>query len=204
MKICTKCKIEKERNEFTKCSRNKNGLHHCCKECLKIYRNENKDNIKKWQDENKDRLDNLRSKYRQNNKEHIRLYNKKYKQANKEKNREKINSYYRNKKKSDPLFKFKSSVRNLIYTSFKRGGGVKSSKTTHILGCSFDYFRTYIENQFNDNMSWDNYGAYWEFDHIKQLAYAKTFEDIIELNHYTNFQPLEVNLNRMKNLKLYN
>jgi len=51
-------------------------------------------------------------------------------------------------------------------------------------------------------MTWDNYGTYWEFDHIKQLAYAKTFEDIIELNHYTNFQPLEINLNRMKNFKI--
>jgi spore maturation protein CgeB len=116
--------------------------------------------------------------------------------------REKINNYYRNKKKSDPLFKFKLSVRNLIYNSFKRGGSVKSNKTTDILGCSFDDFKTYIENQFNESMSWDNYGTYWEFDHIKQLVYAKTFEDIIELNHYTNFQPLEINLNRMKNFKI--
>ena len=202
MKICTKCKIEKERNEFTKSSRNKNGLHHCCKECLKIYRNENKDNIKKWRNENKDRLKYLRLEYRQANKEYIRLYNKEYKQANKEKNREKINNYYRNKKKSDPLFKFKLSVRNLIYNSFKRGGSVKSNKTTDILGCSFDDFKTYIERQFNENMTWDNYGTYWEFDHIKQLAYAKNFEDIIELNHYTNFQPLEIYLNRMKNFKI--
>ena len=202
MKICTKCKIEKEVNEFTKCNRNKNGLHHCCKECLKIYRNENKDNIKKWRNENKDRLKYLRLEYRQANKEYIRLYNKEYKQANKEKNREKINNYYRSKKKSDPLFKFKLSVRNLIYNSFKRGGSVKSNKTTDILGCSFDDFKTYIESQFNENMTWDNYGTYWEFDHIKQLAYAKNFEDIIELNHYTNFQPLEIYLNRMKNFKI--
>jgi hypothetical protein len=202
MKICTKCKIEKEVNEFTKCNRNKNGLHHCCKECLKIYRDENKDNIKKWRDENKDRLKYLRLEYKQANKEYIRLYNKEYKQANKEKNREKINSYYRNRKKNDPLYKFKLSVRNLIYNSFKRGGSVKSNKTTDILGCSFDDFKIYIENQFNGNMSWDNYGTYWEFDHIKQLAYAKNFEDIIELNHHTNFQPLEVNLNRMKNFKI--
>ena len=49
-------------------------------------------------------------------------------------------------------------------------------------------------------MSWENYGNWsgiatklnhsWDLDHIVPLASAICEEDIIRLNHYTNFQPL--------------
>jgi len=49
-------------------------------------------------------------------------------------------------------------------------------------------------------MNWFNYGNWngipnkknvsWEIDHIMPLDSAKTEEDIIRLNHYTNLQPL--------------
>ena len=46
-------------------------------------------------------------------------------------------------------------------------------------------------------MSWNNYGLYngelnygWDIDHIMPLSSAKTQEDIIKLNHYSNLQPL--------------
>ena len=47
-------------------------------------------------------------------------------------------------------------------------------------------------------MNWDNI----HLDHIKPLATAKTEEDVILLNHYTNFQPLlaKDNLNKGKKI----
>lgn len=52
-------------------------------------------------------------------------------------------------------------------------------------------------------MNWDNYGLYnttkqygWDLDHIEPLSSAKTIEDVIRLNHYTNFQPLCSYVNR--------
>lgn len=52
-------------------------------------------------------------------------------------------------------------------------------------------------------MSWDNYGKYngelnfgWDIDHIKPLCLAKTKEEVINLNHYTNLQPLCSKINR--------
>ena len=37
MKICTKCKTQKEESEFHKCSMNKDGLYNNCKSCKKEY-----------------------------------------------------------------------------------------------------------------------------------------------------------------------
>jgi hypothetical protein len=46
-------------------------------------------------------------------------------------------------------------------------------------------------------MNWENKGKIgtdlnigWDLDHIIPLSSAKTEEEILKLNHYTNFQPL--------------
>ena len=75
--------------------------------------------------------------------------------------------------------------------SFKRGTNKfkKSAKTEIILGCTVLEFRNYIESKFIDGMNWKNQGK-WHLDHIKPLALGTNEEEVIELNHYTNFQPL--------------
>jgi hypothetical protein len=52
-------------------------------------------------------------------------------------------------------------------------------------------------------MSWDNYGKYngelnygWDLDHIIPLCTVTTIDELIKLNHYTNFQPLCSKVNR--------
>ena len=60
---------------------------------------------------------------------------------------------------------------------------------------------TFIEFYISESMNWDNYGSYWEFDHIIQLATSTNEEELLKLNHYSNFQPLEVEKNRSKNYK---
>ena len=103
-----------------------------------------------------------------------------------------MTTYISNRYKNDDIFRFKSNVRQLISGSFKRNKNniwKKKSKTESILGCKFDFFENYIEKQFTEGMTFENYGK-WHLDHIKPLALAKTEEDVIILNHYTNFQPL--------------
>ena len=46
-------------------------------------------------------------------------------------------------------------------------------------------------------MTIENHGT-WEIDHIIPLKTAKTKNDIIRLNHYTNLQPLWMEENRRK------
>jgi hypothetical protein len=55
--------------------------------------------------------------------------------------------------------------------------------------CSFEEFFIHIESQFIDGMSWEN-RSLWHIDHIIPLATAKTEEEILRLNHYTNLRPL--------------
>jgi hypothetical protein len=85
----------------------------------------------------------------------------------------------------------------MIYKSLKNNGFIKKMKSCDFLGCSYEEFKLHLESQFQPWMSWDNYGLYngelnygWDIDHIVPLASAKTEEELLKLNHYTNLQPL--------------
>jgi hypothetical protein len=52
-------------------------------------------------------------------------------------------------------------------------------------------------------MNWDNRGLYngtpeygWDIDHMIPSCSAKTEEELIQLNHYSNLQPLCSYINR--------
>jgi len=72
-----------------------------------------------------------------------------------------------------------------------------------ILGCDIDNFKSYLESKFEDWMTWENRGLYngefnygWDIDHIIPVSSAKTEEELLLLNHYTNLQPLCSKINR--------
>lgn len=117
--------------------------------------------------------------------ERSKINTKSYRDSNKEELSQRI----KDKKKNDPLFRLSDSIRTLIWISINKMGYRKNSKTSNILGCSFEEFKSYIESQFNDNMSWENYGE-WHLDHKTPVSWAETEEQVYELNKYTNFQPL--------------
>lgn len=191
MKKCKRCEIEKPFNEFSKDRNKKDGLQYKCKLCNKEY-------AERYYQNNKEYLLNKFSNYRENNKEKRNEYIKN--------NRENINKnrreYFHKRKKEDYLFKFNCNVRNLIKNSFTRGTNQfkKNAKSETILGCTIQEFKSYIENKFTEGMNWEN-RSLWHLDHIKPLALAITEEDIIKLNHYTNFQPLWAKDNLEKSSK---
>ena len=49
-KICTKCKIEKNVDNFCKNKTRKDGLSDWCKDCLAEYRNSRKEEIKAYEE----------------------------------------------------------------------------------------------------------------------------------------------------------
>jgi hypothetical protein len=178
MKVCTKCKLEKDFLEFSKNKSKKDGHNHICKLCD----NEKK---KKYYELNKDN----RKKYFYINKEKRAEYHKEYYKKNKEKIITYTIEYTKNRINNDSLFKLRTNIKTLIYSKFKNNGYTKNSKTNNILGCTFQEFKIHLENQFTEGMNWSNQGL-WHLDHIKPISLATTEEEVIALNHYTNFQPL--------------
>ena len=91
--------------------------------------------------------------------------------------------------KTDNLYKLIQSIRCLISCGFQRKGYTKNSKTHEILGCTFEYFAKHIEDQFTDGMSWANRSE-WHLDHRLPVSAARSEDEVVKLNHYTNFQPM--------------
>jgi hypothetical protein len=194
-KNCKEC----ENNYFRQYNlRNKDSK----KEYNRNYNILNKETIKiqksKYKQENKEKIKQRNKKYYESNKEYIKERNKNYYHLNKNNdipNRKWVNykdSIYKkrkDRKNTNSLYKLTASIRTLISNSIRKNSYSKSEKTNKILGCSFEDFKIYIESLFKDNMSWDNYGD-WHLDHKTPISWAETEEEIYELNHYTNFQPL--------------
>lgn len=144
--------------------------------------------------------------YYKNNVEKAKEKNRKYRKDNVKKIKE---SNRKNYKRFTPLQKLRLSISNNIRMSFKNKGFKKNSKTSNILKCSIIEFKSYIESKFEPWMTWENRGLYngelnygWDLDHIIPISSAKTEEEIVKLNHYTNFQPLCSKINRLEKRNL--
>ena len=113
----------------------------------------------------------------------------------------KFANWQKEKKKNDDIFRFVCSTRALISVTMKNQGYKKNSRSSQILGCDWNVFKIYIERKFTEGMSWSNYGK-WHLDHIYPISKATSYEMALELNHYTNFQPLWAFDNISKNNKI--
>ncbi len=186
-KVCTICKIEKPLSEYHNTKYTKNGKTSSCGKC-------NCERSRKYHLENKASISIKSKKYRKKNRDY---FNRKSNEWNKKTGY--ISAYQKERLKKDPFFKFKHRLRTLIRNSITKKGYTKRSKSFQILGCTHEEFIKYIESKFKEGMSWSNHGK-WHLDHIVPISSAKTEQDVISLNHYTNFQPLWAK----DNLKKYN
>ncbi|MFP4019330.1 MAG: HNH endonuclease signature motif containing protein [Bacteroidales bacterium] len=57
-------------------------------------------------------------------------------------------------------------------------------------GYSIEKLKKHLENQFTDDMNWNNYGEYWEIDHIKPLSLFDSLQDK-QAWRLKNLQPLK-------------
>lgn len=175
MKFCTKCELEKEKKYFSKDKSRKDALCVWCKECTK--------------------------KYQTNNKEKLLAYNKKYKEDNKEKINKQSLKYYNDKYKIDIQFKLGRNLRTRFNHALK--DGYKQGSAVRDLGCSIEYLKIYLEQQFIEGMTWENHGIkdkQWSIDHIKPLSKfdLTNREQLLESVNYRNLRPLWHVDNRIK------
>lgn len=217
---CKTCENIKSKN-----NRDNNIEKHREKE--KKYREANPNKIKEthknYRKNNKIKIKERDKKFSENNQEYIQEYRKEWNKTNlknkrkgqikyRKNNSKKISRRIKERKLIDPIFKLQKNISDSIRISIKRAGYNKKSKTTKILGCTFNEFKIYLESKFELWMNWNNHGKYkkdtfnfgWDLDHIIPISSAITYEDIIRLSHYTNFQPLCSKINRdVKKNKLF-
>jgi len=189
-------KSKKYREENKEIIKNYNNKYK--KEKSEYIKNYNKEYGKEYREENKEILKDYNKKYREVNKESLKEYNKNYREKNENKN--KYNLIRKERKENDPLYKLTCNIRTLICSSITNKGYQKESKTFEILGCSYEELKQYLESQFENWMNWSNYGnpkdgliepnKTWDIDHIIPLSSAKNEQELLELNHFKNLQPL--------------
>lgn len=117
-KICSRCKEEKNKCEFSKSTREKNGFQSWCKKCHKLQKIKNKEKltiqkrnyyienreeilvyIKNYHENNKERINNKRRMRYAENREEILKSKEKYYQENREKILTNIKEHYQKNKR---------------------------------------------------------------------------------------------------------
>ena len=216
MKKCSRCKKEKPSTEFYKDKRSKSGLYSACKKCH--YSLNKVGNLfraqKKWRIKNRLKIREYYKAWCLRNPEKIKSYGGKYKGRYKERkkmwakvwseryySKEYFRDYVKRRKKVDKQFHLSQNMATAIRAVLR--GKKKFRTIRNILGYSVKDLVIHLEKQFDDKMSWDNYGKYWEIDHKTPKSWFRytTPEDpqFKECWALKNLQPLERSLNRSKN-----
>ena len=188
MKKCRSCSRELPYSSFSHYKNVKSLAIVSCDECKATKKERDRARHRAWA---------------KNNKEHLKEY---YKDWSK-KNEDEVREYKRNWQKesrANPLKRLKYNYRSRVYKACKSLIIDKTSHTSELLGCDWDFFKSHIESQFKEGMTWDNYGK-WHIDHIVPLSSAKCETKLKMLFHYTNTQPLwaDENLKKGSNPKLF-
>jgi hypothetical protein len=108
--------------------------------------------------------------------------------------------YAARKYATDIEYRLKNNLRNRVRAILM--GRNKSGSAVRDLGCTVAELRTHIEAQFDDAMSWDNWGSIWQLDHERPLVSFDLTqrEQFLQACHYTNLRPLSVDDHKAKSI----
>ena len=114
----------------------------------------------------------------------------------------KSNAYQRKRRREEPAFAIMMRLRSRVHCALKAKGAIKTIGTIELLGCTPAFFRSYIEKQFVDGMTWENRDK-WHIDHKVPCA-AFNMLDPLQQHYcfwYKNHQPMWAIQNLSKNDK---
>jgi hypothetical protein len=116
------------------------------------------------------------------------------------------NERERERRKTDPKYKLDKNMSGAIWASLKsRGSSKGGSSWLEYVDYTIDQLVERLEKQFDDKMTWENKGSYWEMDHIIPIAnfnYTSPYdEEFKKCWALENFQPLKNLDNRSKGKK---
>ena len=111
--------------------------------------------------------------------------------------------YQKNKRKTDPIYKIRMCLSSRLNHALR--GELKAANTMKLVGCSVEFLKQYLENQFKPGMTWQNHTVTgWHIDHIMPCSIFDLSkpEKQKECFHYTNLQPLWYDENIRKSNKV--
>lgn len=185
---CGKCKTFKPLELFGK-SKRWDGLRPTCKECLKEYNSEHKEEKteynkqywqktmdiqkaknKEWREANPEKVKEGMRKWLEENAEYKKQKDKEYREENRDKYNEvhrtwMKNNYHKLKEKGGEQWALKKMKSNISRRIREILGQQKSEKCMDYVGCSLEDFRSHIQSTFSEGMTWENYGSEWHIDH---------------------------------------
>jgi hypothetical protein len=189
MKVCSKCREEKDFYQFSKSKSFKDGYSIWCKNCSstyhKSYRNLNKEELssKKKEYNSRPEVKEKSKLWWKDNPDKKKEYRKNY---SKDKEREHRKRWYKSFKERKP---YVLAWRSLLNNSLKRLNKNKENETIKLLGYSAIELKQHIESLFLEGMSWENYGE-WHIDHIKMVSEFDEDTSVDVVNSLDNLRPL--------------
>lgn len=158
---------------------------------LKVYYQKNKKKIlaqqKEYREADPEKQAARSKKYQEKNKGKRLVHQKEYRDENKGKRNEQL----KNRRTTDPMYRFETNIRALIGYALK---GTSYGTIRH-LPYTGEMLMRHLERHFEKGMTWDNYGrGGWVIDHIRPTssfkitsADCKGFKDCWALE---NLQPM--------------
>lgn len=162
------------------------GRLRLCETC----RNERqKARCRAYKQKNKDKISAYNSTYKGEHKEEISVYNKEYDKQHRDVIQERQNQYQKNRRLTDPAFKAVHYMRTRMN---KLMNGQKINSTLKLLGCSKDDFVQWIKFQLTGDMTMENHGSVWHYDHVIPCSlFDQNDQDEREKCwHWSNIQPM--------------
>jgi hypothetical protein len=101
---------------------------------------------------------------------------------------------YRKKRfNSDIEYRITANLRSRMKSVIANAKANKCTNSMKLIGCNTRFLRAYLEAQFVDGMTWDNYGLRgWHIDHIRPCASFDLTKPDNQRKcfHWSNLQPL--------------
>lgn len=185
---------------FYKCSAESDGLQDMCKMCnakraKKVYSEATPEQKEKRRQSR--RIANMPAEKRMQRNFSRRVANMPTDQC--EKNR----AAQRIKNQENPVLRLVKNWRKRIWDACKTNSVSKDAHSEVLLGCSWDQFLGHLEINFQEGMTWENYGPVWHVDHVRPLASFDLTDPAQqrEAFHWKNHQPLWAQENLCKGAK---
>lgn len=116
------------------------------------------------------------------------------------KNKDKLNEYNRNRYSNNPMIRLNNNIKGAIYRCLLKKKNFKHWED--IVDYSIADLKKHLYLLFDKKMNWNNYGKYWEIDHIipkSRFEYGSYLdEQFKKCWALKNLQPLEKTENRKK------